>query len=288
MSEIIIDSIKDTYIMLPLLFITYLIIEYFEHKENKKLQTLEPLQKYGVLFGALAGLIPQCGFSIVAAMLYVQKSITLGTLVAVFIATSDEAIPILLANPSMYTNLFAILALKFVLAIGVGYLVDKIFVRKTNSMQVTNTIYPKGCSTCEISEGSETCSHHEHSLAIIAFAKAIKIFAFLFITTLVLNILIASIGENHLHEILLTNSVLQPFVAALFGFIPNCVASVILTQLYVSGSVTFASLFAGLVSNAGLGLVVLFKYKANKKDILRIAFILYCSAVMMGLLLQLW
>lgn len=289
MSEIIMDTIHDTYLMFPLLFITYFIIEYANQKESKQQPLFLAMQKYGVIVGAFVGLIPQCGFSIIAAMLYLQKNITLGTMISVFIATSDEAIPVLLANPSLYKDMVVILALKVVLAISVGYFVDKVLLSKhTQGKQVLNAVNLHEAHCVEDKEGACTCHDSHRSVATNAFLRSIKIFLFLFLTTLVINVVIALIGEQNLHQVLLSDSLWQPFIAALFGFIPNCAATVVLTQLYVGGGISFASLFAGLVSNAGLGLVVLVCYKASKKDILRVVGLLYISAILAGLMLQLW
>ncbi len=289
MSEIVIDAIKDTYLMIPLLFLTYLFIVYFERKQMSELPLFVGLQKYGVIVGSLVGLLPQCGFSVIAATLYLQRSISLGTMVAVFIATSDEAIPILIANPSLYSDMFLILVLKIVVAILVGYGVDFIFKNKDKRKQVTQSNTHWHEASCE-THGDASCScHTKHSsLFVTALIKAGKIYFFLFLTTLVLNAVIAIIGEHHLQDVLLTNSALQPFIAALFGFIPNCAASVVLTQLYVSGSVSFASLFAGLVTNAGLGVVILLKEKHQRKLVARVLLILYGSAIVSALLLMIW
>lgn len=289
MSEIIMDTIHDTYLMFPLLFITYFIIEYANQKESKQQPLFFAMQKYGVIVGAFVGLIPQCGFSIIAAMLYLQKNITLGTMISVFIATSDEAIPVLLVNPSLYKDMVVILALKVVLAISVGYFVDKVLLAKhTQVKQILNVENLHEAHCVEDEEGTCTCHDSHRSFVTNAFLRSFKIFLFLFLTTLVLNIVIALIGEQNLHQVLLSDSLWQPFIAALFGFIPNCAATVVLTQLYVGGGVSFASLFAGLVSNASLGLLVLMRYKASKKDLLSVIVVLYISAILAGLILQLW
>lgn len=264
------DTVKDTILLLPILFFTYLIIEYYEHKRTNDNTNFIKLKKYGPIFGALLGVFPQCGFSIIASMLFLERKITLGTLISVFIATSDETIPILLAYPQLYSSIFVIIITKLILAILIGYLVDFIFINTTSNINIHK----------------DNHDHSHTSITIEAINHALKIFAFLFITNLVLNFLMDSIGQNTLERFLLTNQIYQPILAAIFGFIPNCITSVVLTQLYISGSVSFASLLAGSITNAGLGLVVLIRYKAEPKILLKICSILLISATFIGIMLQ--
>lgn len=285
--EILEDTLHDTILMLPLLFLAYLVIEYFDRKDSQDDKVFLALQKYGPLVGALVGVIPQCGFSIIAAMLFMGKNITMGTLLAVFIATSDEAIPILLANPELYSSLLYIIIGKVVLAIVVGYFVDKILLRKQQLHLFADMEEEDIEEEEEIaSESACPCCYTQYTMPVSALLRSIKIFAFLFLTTLILNVLIATIGEATLEKMLLTNSVFQPILAALFGFIPNCAASVVLTQLYVAHTVSFASLFAGLITNAGLGFIVLLRYQASKKEIVQIATILFLTAIIAGIIMS--
>lgn len=286
--EIIEDTLHDTILMLPLLFLAYLVIEYFDRRDSDDDKIFLSLQKYGPLVGALVGVIPQCGFSIIAAMLFMGRNITMGTLIAVFIATSDEAIPILLANPELYSSMIYIILFKILIAIIVGYFVDKVLMKKQN-IKLFSEMEDEDENEVDEEFASESacpCCYTQYSMPVSAFLRSLKIFVFLFLTTFVLNILITTIGEETLEQVLLTDSIFQPVLAALFGFIPNCVASVVLTQLYVANTVSFASLVAGLITNAGLGLIVLIRYQAEKKEIMQIICILLMSAILSGFMIS--
>lgn len=266
--DILIDTIKDTILMLPILLLTYIIIECYERKASHQQDIFTKLQKYGPMLGTLLGLIPQCGFSVIASMLFLENKITLGTLLSVFIATSDEALPVLLANPSMFSSLLAVIAFKIIIAILVGYVIDIFYHPKTVTIETNN----------------DTCNHS--SIWFSALLRTIKIFAFIFIISLLLNGIVTMIGEEVLATILLNNTIYQPIIAAIFGFIPNCVASVLLSQLYISGTVSFASLLAGLITNAGVGLLVLYRYQTHRNLLSKICAILFVSAITIGILLQ--
>ncbi len=290
MLDILIDSIKDTWLMLPLLFITYCVIEVFERKQNQSEddRLFFAFQRFGPLVGALVGLIPQCGFSVLAAMLFVQRNITLGTLIAVMIATSDEAIPILLSNPHLFDTLIYVLLFKFGLGLIVGYLVDFIF-HNQKIIRFEEIPEEELDEEEEIEEGSSyscPCCYTEYPLWLSSLLRSLKIFGFLFVTTLVLNAVIEGLGEDFLRTILLNDTIFQPVLASIIGFIPNCAATVILAQLFSTGSITFGSLLAGLITNSGLGLLVLIRYQEKKRVILRVVTILCITAVLVGILLQ--
>ncbi len=266
--DILLDTIKDTIFIIPILFVMYLCLEYFEHKNNTQKYD-HYLTSYGPIFGALLGIIPQCGFGVLASLLFIDKRITLGTLISVFIATSDEAIPILLTAPELYSSLLGIIALKFILAICVGYLVDILW--QNNDVKALHDV-PAHC--------------HDHSVVQEAMIRTLKIYLFIFVVNFALSATIAWIGNDQLSIILLDKSMIQPIASAIFGFIPNCAASVILTQLYVNGVLSFASLLAGLITNAGLGILVLLQRHVDAKTLLRICFILFMSALLISLPLQ--
>lgn len=274
--ELLEHTLQDTIIMLPFLFLTYLVLEVLERKGSFSItEKLSHLRRFAPLCAALLGLIPQCGFSVIAAGLYVDHAISTGTLIAVFISTSDEAIPVLLAHPDQSYLLFYILITKFIFAAVLGYLVDAL-ARNRNIR--TQKIMPKSCA----------CHHsHNHSLLIDAMYRTLKIFAFLFIISFVLTWLIHEIGEQQLASVLLEQSVFQPLMAALFGFIPNCAASVVLTELFVEGILSFGSLIAGLSVNAGLGFMVLLKSYQNKKELILLFAVLFFSAWGFGTVLHL-
>lgn len=284
MIELLHHTFEDTWLTFPILFITYILIEIFERRpSNNDDKIFFMLQKLGPVLGALLGLLPQCGFSILAAMLFLQKNISLGTMLSVFIATSDEAIPVLLSNPSMYSILPILLILKFIIAIIVGYLVDLLFkpdLIKFDDME-DEDIDEEDYEETNIGS-SCPCCYTEYPLVISALLRSLKIFSFIFITSFVFTALIHFIGEDTLKTFLLTDSIFQPVFAAFFGFIPNCAATVILSQLYITNALSFGSLLAGLITNAGLGILVLIQYNANKKDIFKTIGLLLLTAVIVG------
>lgn len=284
--DCILDAWHDTWLMLPLLYAAYLIIEYFERKDSKDDKLFFGLQKYGPLVGALIGLIPQCGFSILAAMLFVQGNITLGTLAAVFIATSDEAIPILLAEPSLFSSLLILLACKFCIGIAGGFLIDRIVFPHQKILRFEDMPEEEDEEQYEEDEQAASscpCCYPQYPMWISALLRTVKIFIFVFLTTIAFNMLIGWIGEQTLSKFLLTGTVFQPLLAALFGFIPNCAATVILCQLFALGQLSFGSLLAGLITNAGLGFLVLFQYGEKKSTIGKLALILWIIASLSGL-----
>lgn len=288
--DCLLDAWHDTWAMIPIMFLAYLLIEYLQRRYDGDDRLFWNLQKYGPAFGGLLGLLPQCGFSILAAMLYVQKNITLGTVTAVFIATSDEAIPVLISEPSMLPSLGMLLVWKLIIAVAVGFLIDKVLFPRQKIIRFSelpdegdeeiNTDEEESAASCP-------CCYPQYPIWLSSLLRTAKIYVFVFIVTLAFNLLLGWIGEDRLASVLLQGSWLQPVVAALFGFIPNCAATVILCQLYASHSLTFASLLAGLITNAGLGLVVLWQYSARKKMFWYICLILFISALAAGYLAML-
>ena len=285
--DLLLDVINDTWIMFPLLYITYCILEIFERRQsNDDDQMFYSLQKYGPLFGALLGLIPQCGFSILAAMLFLQNNITLGTLIAVMIATSDEAIPILLSNPALYTSLFQLLLCKFVIAVLIGYFVDYVLIRHQKILRFEDMEEIEEDDDDYQDENNNTCPccYVQYPLYVSAFLRSLKIYAFIFLTSLILSIGIQLLGTDTLGKILLHGSLLQPFISSALGFIPNCAITVVLAQLYAKSAISFGSLLGGLITNAGMGLLCLIRYGGSKKDILQTIVILYCTGVLFGII----
>ncbi|MBB5183674.1 putative manganese transporter [Catenisphaera adipataccumulans] len=291
--NILLDSFHDTWTMFPLLIVTYVIIEHFERRQNAKTddKIFVGLQKFGPLIGALVGLLPQCGFSVLAAMLFVQRSITMGTLLAVMISTSDEAIPILLSNPSMYTTLGWVLIMKFILGISVGYLIDFLLRKRQHIIRFEDMPEENGEEYDEFDdyEGSAMqcpCCYTDKPMAVSVLLRSAKIWIFLFVTTLILTAIIQTFGEQALRTILLSNTVFQPVLAAVIGLIPNCAATVILAQLYATGSISSGSLLSGLITNSGLGMLVLIRYGERRRNILRIITILLITAILSGIIIQ--
>jgi len=275
--DILVDAVLDGLKMLPFLFAAYLLIEYIEHKASDKLtNALRHSGKLGVPGGALLGAVPQCGFSVAAANFFAGRIITPGTLIAVFVATSDEAIPMLLANAGDGMMVLKLIAIKTVIAVIAGYLVDLVLYRNKNTEFEKEELSHELCKDCGC----------EHGIVRSAIRHTVNIFIFVLLVTFLLNLAIEWIGEDMLGQFMLTDSVFQPFLSALVGFIPNCASSVVLTQLMMSGSISFGSAVAGLCTGAGIGLAVLFRVNKNLKENLTIMGILYVVGVVSGVILQ--
>ncbi|WP_312700414.1 putative manganese transporter [Sedimentibacter sp.] len=275
MLHILEHSVIDSLKILPFLFVTYLIIEYIVHRSSGKI--LNGLKNYGVAGGAFLGSLPQCGFSVAAANLYNSRLITTGTLISVFISTSDEAIPVLLANSGSFGTVGKLLLIKIILAIIAGFIADRVFSGFFNN---DGTDYKEYLNTVH--------SHHcDHGLIMPALKHTAKTYVYILITMFIMELAIDIVGEERLSILLMSNTVIQPFITGLVGFIPNCASSIILTQLYLSGSISFGAAVAGLSTGAGVGLIVLFRTRKNIKENIKIMLFTYIFSVIAGSLIQL-
>ena len=277
--EILQDTAIDTIKLIPFLFITYLIMEYIEHKTSNKLRdTIKKSGKFGPLLGAVVGIFPQCGFSVSATNLYAGRVITIGTLIAVYITTSDEMLPILLTEAVPITTILTILGIKLVLGIIAGFIVDFIFklVKKEHQEQDIEEL-------CE----HEHC-HCEEGIISSATKHTLNITIFIFVITLILNGIITYIGEDTIAHFISKNIILGPIIAGLIGLVPNCASSVILTELFISNVISMPVLISGVAVNAGVGLLVLFKTNKNIKENVSIIGILYAIGVISGIVLELF
>lgn len=276
--EIIEHVLPEALRMLPFLFGAYLLMEYMEHKAPDKLKNLLVRRSgSGVVVGALLGCLPQCGFSVAAANLFSGGVITMGTLLAVFLSTSDEAVMVLLAHPDHWIEILRLLGCKVVLAVVVGLLVDYIG-RKKHGHHHEEHIHDL-CGECG-------CGQHHGGILRPALWHTLHVFAFVLVVMLLLELGVHALGEERLAALLLTDSIFQPLLTALVGFVPNCAVSVVLTELYISGSISFGAAVAGLSTGAGVGLLVLWRTNRNAKVNLQAMLILYVAAALAGILMQ--
>ncbi len=288
MAEVFLDAVIDALKIFPIIFIVYAIIEYVELGEAKKPKLKKVLSnRFSPFFGGLIGIIPQCGFSVVATNFYQKKYIRLGTLIAVFIATSDEALPILLSRAindyTVWGKLFNIIFCKFLYAVVIGFLINLVFHKEKDfSSEAVVTEYEKhhdGCCGHEIASDKKTflqfLSHpFFHSLKIVLF-----IFAVNFILGVVIELVV---GQEKLSTFLTGAKGFEPLVCALVGIIPNCAVSVALTELYADNLISFAGVIAGLTANSGLGLLILFKDRKNIKRAVFITLLTFSLALIIG------
>ncbi len=281
MWDVVLDAVLDTVKMLPFLFAAYLLIEYVEHRHSEGIEkALAGGGRFGFVPAALLGLVPQCGFSAMAANLYGSKVITLGTLLAVFITTSDEAVPLLVAMPEKWKALAALLAVKLAVGILAAVCVDFVF-RKAIPASVRGGY----------SGRSEDVDCHEHEEADGILTAAIKhtlnITAFILVFNLALGFVVSWIGPDAIGGALAASGIWQPVLAGLIGLIPNCVSSVLLTQLFAAGQLSFGGCLAGLCTAAGVGLAVLFRANKSIRQNLFIVGLLYAVGVAAGVVFTL-
>lgn len=289
------DAIIDSFHILPLLFIVFLIIELIEYFYADKINSfMKKSEKTAPLIGSLAAIIPQCGFSVIASTLYIRKFITKGTLIAIYLATSDEAIPILLAQPTKTYYILPIIGVKVVIAIIAGYLID--FILKDNKyIPITEEKDNDSDDEGHIDSEDEGCCHHSISkrrkreLIYHPIKHTFNIFIFILLITIILNFLIFVYSEHAvLHVLLGKVKILEPVITAFIGLIPNCAVSIALTMLLIKGSISFGAVMSGLLSNAGLGILILFRHSENIKDTFKIIAILLGISIISGMIIQIF
>ena len=278
----ILDVLKDTIIdavkLLPFLLIAYLIMEYIEHKTTSKTKDIiKKSGKFGPLAGGLLGAFPQCGFSVTATNFYAARIITIGTLFSVYLSTSDEMLPIMLSSGVQGSLILKILGIKVAIGIILGFLIDLILrlFKKDKNEEVDVESFCK----------HEHC-HCEDGIFKSALKHTVNIFIYIFILSLVLNILIELIGTDKLESLVSGNIYLGSLISGLIGLIPNCASSVVLTEMYLSGILKLGMMIGGLLINAGVGLLVLFKVNKNQKENILIVISLYLIGVISAIILQ--
>ena len=279
-SVAIIDTIKDTLTLVPFLFLTYVAMEWLERRtEEQSVDLLARIGKFGHVAGAGIGLIPQCGFSAAAASLYSGGVITAGTLIAVFLSTSDEMLPIFLSSSVGAGTIGKILAAKFVIALISGIAVDliaKLVHHRSETKHIHDLCEREHCG-CEDEEGGILHSALIHTL---------KITGFIFAISLILSLLMAFIGEDALASLLTGAPVAGTIATAIIGLIPNCAASVVIAEMYIEGLLTCGQLMSGLLVGAGVGLLVLVRTNNKTKENAKVIGALLVLGIAWGILID--
>ena len=268
--------LKEVGLILPLLYLTYLLMEVIEHRAGDRLTAvIRRSGRIGPLLGGVVGILPQCGFSAAAAGLYAGRVITLGTLVAVFLSTSDEMVAVLLAGGIKFPAVLCILLLKAVLAVACGFLCDLLIRPQREEVKVEEF--------CE----QENCHCEGKGVFLAALFHALKVALFIFLVSFGLHIAIKLLGEERIGALAFNLPVVGHLLSTLIGLIPNCAASVVLTELYLGGAMSLGAMLSGLLAGAGVGVLVLFRANRHLKENILILLGLYGVSVVLGLLIDL-
>ena len=329
LQHVIEHTLEHSISIVPFLLLTYLAMEYIEHKAEDKVQSaIKKAGSFGPVVGAVLGAVPQCGFSTAASNFYAGRVITLGTLMAIYLSTSDEMLPILLSNQVGAAVIFKLLGIKIVIGMAAGLLIDAV-------MRGRHKTVLEGSGNCKQDahehhghdhehdhhSHDHGHDHHEHEhvhdhehhshedhhhnntpihelceqenchcergIFVSAVIHTVKIFLYILVITFVLNLVIELVGEETLTGLLMNRPVLGPLLAGVVGLIPNCASSVVITQLFLSGTLGLGSMMAGLLVNAGVGVLVLFRVNRHRKENLTIVGMLYVIGVVAGIVLDL-
>jgi hypothetical protein len=288
--EILLDALIDSVKILPFLFVTYLLMEYLEHKTSELTESyVQKTEHFGPLLGGLFGVIPQCGFSAAASNLYAGRVITLGTLIAIYLSTSDEMIPLLISEHFPVAIMIKILGIKALIGVIAGFIIDFVVhsyhrargKAADDPMRIGELCEKEHCH-CEEEEDASL-----FGIAKSAFVHTFHIFLFVLGLTIIMNAIIATIGEDKLSLLLKTNPIVSHILAGLLGLVPNCAPSVIITTLYMDGMITLGTMMSGLLVGAGIGLLVLFRVNPEKKVNINITLLLFLIGTLSGLLIDL-
>lgn len=304
MLDVVQDTIIDAVKLLPFLFVTYLIMEYIEHKMGEKSKkAIKKSGKWGPTIGGLLGAFPQCGFSVSATNLYAGRVITLGTLIAVYLSTSDEMVPIFISEAVSPVVILKILLIKIVIGMASGIVIDfairlmqkgpKTIYKKTNnneanaleSNNLKNQIDEEKIEhICE----EEHCHCNENGIWKSALSHTLNIFGFILLITFIINLAVYFVGEETIASLVLNKPAIGPIISSLIGLIPNCAASVIITNMYLNNVISLGSMISGLLTGAGVGLAVLFKTNKDKlKENLKIVLLIYIIGAISGIIIDL-
>ncbi len=277
MKEIIIDTLIDSIKLIPFLFLAFFIIELIEHKFNKKAKKIIAKSgNYGPLIGSALGLFPQCGFSVMATNLYTTRIITFGTLIAIYLSTSDEMLPIMLSKNTDLSIILQLLSIKFIVGVLSGILIDFIIRKKIKKVKLNYHI-------CD----DENC-HCEEGIFLSSLKHTFNTILFIIIATFILNTTIHYFGEENIETLFLKNNIFAPFLSSLLGLIPNCAASVIITELYLNNAISLGTAIAGLLTGSGLAILVLFKTNKNLKENFIILLTIYGIGALIGTFIEIY
>lgn len=311
--DVLLDSVLDTVKLVPFLLLTYIVMEVIEHGTSGSAERLiARADKSGPVLGALLGALPQCGFSAMAATLYAGRVITAGTLIAVILSTSDEMVPVFMAHGEQLSRLLAIIGIKVAVGMLVGLGVDialRMLHRAGDGHPHIAELCERAHCHCEEADhtthehrhtraGQDSHTHHHHvhdhaaqdghgrwwHIVRSALVHTVEVSLFIFAITLVFGLVIASVGEDVLASALSVHPVRATFLAALIGLIPNCAASVAISELFIDGTLATGPMLAGLLVSGGMGLLVLFRTNADQRQNIVISVFIYLVGVTCGLL----
>ena len=291
MLEIIEDTLIDALKLLPFLFITYLIMEYIEHKMGHKTKSaIKKSGKWGPIIGSILGVFPQCGFSVSATNLYAGRVITLGTLIAVYLSTSDEMLPIFISEAVSPVIILKILGIKLIIGMITGVIIDlfvHLIIKNKNKKIVQQN--EEDSEENEIGHmcEEEHCHCNKSGILKSAIHHTLSILVFIVLITFIINTVVHFVGEETIAGWILNKPVIGPVIASLIGLIPNCAASVIITNMYLENVISLGSMISGLLTGAGVGLAVLFKTNNRIKENMSIIILLYAIGVISGIMIDL-
>ena len=275
MLDIIIDTLLDGLKLIPFLFVAFLIIELLEHKFNNKTKNLiKKSGKFGPIIGSVLGLFPQCGFSVVATNFYITRVISIGTLFAIYLSTSDEMLPIMLSEGVSFKTIILILFIKFMCGCIFGLLIDKLIRRKNLKIEYNYHMCDEEHCDCD------------HSIFKSSIKHTFNTLLFVIIISFIINILFKYLGVNLISKIFMKDNLFGPFVGSLIGLIPNCGASIVITELFLKGAINLGTCISGLLTGSGVAVIVLFKTNKNIKENIFVVSTLYLIGVLVGIFIE--
>ena len=274
--DTLLHTLEETLNLIPFLFIAFIIIEFIEHKlSDKNEKALKKAGKLGPLVGSLLGLVPQCGFSVVATNLYITRIISLGSLISIYLTTSDEMLLILIADKAPLPLILTILGFKFGIGLISGYIIDLVYRKKKEENHIHEI--------CE----HDDCDCEHHGIFKSSIIHTFKTTIFIFISLIIINFIFHNFGEAYLSKLLLSNPIISPLITSLIALIPSCASSVILTELFILEQISFGSLISGLLTNSGVAIMLLFKNNKNLKENISILLLIYGIGIVAGIILNL-